>query len=82
MTSPSTRVPQARPSTGIRSSCPWKRSAKRISGAHVKSLLGYKLGAGAAAAPLRAALRLLPDRVELPYPSEDLFWTLFRRRAA
>lgn len=58
------------------------RPAKRISGAHVKSLLGYKLGAGAAAAPLRAALRLLPDRVELPYPSEDLFWTLFRRRAA
>lgn len=58
------------------------RPAKRISGAHVKSLLGYKLGSGMAAAPLRATLRLLPDRIELPYPAEDLFWTLFRRRAA
>ncbi|NLD68823.1 MAG: methyltransferase domain-containing protein [Limnobacter sp.] len=55
------------------------RPAKRISGAHVKSLLGHKLGHGPVAAPLRWMLRAVPDRAVLPYPSEDLFWALFRR---
>ncbi|HRO58630.1 MAG TPA: methyltransferase domain-containing protein, partial [Burkholderiaceae bacterium] len=55
------------------------RPAKRISGAHVKSLLGHKLSRGPASAPLKLMLRALPDRAVLPYPSEDLFWALFRR---
>lgn len=48
------------------------RPSKKISGAHAKSLLRYRIGNN----PL---LKLIPDRVNFPYPSEDLFWALFRK---
>lgn len=48
------------------------RPSKKISGAHAKSLLRYRLGDN----PL---LKLIPDRVKIPYPSEDLFWALFKK---
>lgn len=49
------------------------RPSKRISGGHVRSLLKYRLGD-------ISLLRLIPERIEFPYPSEDLFWALFRKR--
>jgi SAM-dependent methyltransferase len=51
------------------------RPSKRLNGAHAKSLLRYKLGDGL----LSRALDVVPDRVEIPYPSEDLFWALYRK---
>jgi SAM-dependent methyltransferase len=56
------------------------RPAKWIKGQHVKSLIGYRLGEsnlGRMAAP---ALKLIPDRLPIPYPSFDLGWWLFQKR--
>ncbi|MFM7427952.1 MAG: class I SAM-dependent methyltransferase [Elainella sp.] len=55
------------------------RPAKWINVAHAKSLLRYRW----ANTSLRGALRLLdivPDRLNLPYPAEDLFWMLLQKR--
>lgn len=55
------------------------RPAKWINAAHAKSLLRYKL----AETPLKGSARLLdliPDRLNLPYPAEDLIWMLFQKR--
>lgn len=48
------------------------RPTKEISGEHARSLLEYKLGK-------TFLLKLIPKRLNFPYPSEDLFWTLFKR---
>ncbi|MCU0712706.1 MAG: hypothetical protein MUC43_11645, partial [Pirellula sp.] len=56
------------------------RPSKWISGAHAKSLLSYKL----TRFPLslgKHLLRMVPDKLRLPYPSEDLFWQLFKKSA-
>lgn len=54
------------------------RPVKWLDGAHAKSLLRHVLEGtpGALALPLT---RLLPDATPIPYPSEDLFWMLFRK---
>lgn len=49
------------------------RPAKKISGGHVRSLLKYRLGDN-------FLLKLIPEKLNFPYPSEDLFWALFRKR--
>lgn len=49
------------------------RPSKKISGAHARSLLRYRIGDS----PL---LRLIPERINFPYPSEDLFWALYELR--
>lgn len=49
------------------------RPSKKISGGHVRSLLKYRLGDN-------FLLKLIPEKINLPYPSEDLFWALFRKR--
>ncbi|HEY0461648.1 MAG TPA: class I SAM-dependent methyltransferase [Pyrinomonadaceae bacterium] len=49
------------------------RPSKKISGAHAKSLLKYRLGEN-------FLLKLIPDRLNFPYPSEDLFWALYRKK--
>lgn len=54
------------------------RPSKWISGAHAKSLLHYNLSRF----PLNLGkhfLRLVPDRIQIPYPSEDLFWMLLQK---
>ncbi len=56
------------------------RPKKRISGAHARSLVRHKLEGRVIGAPLRWCAALIPDRLPIPYPAEDLFWTLFRRR--
>lgn len=56
------------------------RPAKKISIGHARSLLEHgqeqslvaRLGAG--------ILKCLPGEVTLPYPSEDLFWAVYRKR--
>lgn len=55
------------------------RPQKWIAGAHVKSLLGYKFDSMLGGRWLKALLRVIPDRLRLPYPAEDLFWILFRK---
>jgi SAM-dependent methyltransferase len=54
------------------------RPVKRLNGAHAKSLLRFKLGTGPSARLPSRLLELIPDRLEIPYPSEDLFWALYR----
>lgn len=49
------------------------RPSKKISGGHVRSLLRYRLGDS-------FLLKAIPERINFPYPSEDLFWALFRKR--
>lgn len=49
------------------------RPSKKISGAHAKSLLKYRLGDN-------FLLKLIPEKFEFPYPSEDLFWVLYRKK--
>ena len=54
------------------------RPSKWISGGHAKSLLSHKL----TRFPLsfgKHFLRLVPDRIKIPYPAEDLFWTLLKK---
>jgi len=49
------------------------RPSKKISGAHAKSLLKYRLGDN-------FLLKLIPDKLQIPYPSEDLFWAIYRKK--
>ena len=48
------------------------RPSKKISGGHVRSLLKYRLGDN-------FLLKLIPKKVNFPYPSEDLFWALYKK---
>lgn len=50
------------------------RPSKKISGAHAKSLLKYRLGEN-------FLLKMIPDRLNFPYPSEDLFWALYQKNS-
>ena len=54
------------------------RPVKRLNGAHVKSLLGYKLQ-NSPLGWLQGGLKIIPDQVVIPYPTFDLFWTLFQK---
>ena len=49
------------------------RPPKKISGAHAKSLLKYRLGDN-------FLLKLIPDKLSFPYPSEDLFWAIYQKQ--
>jgi SAM-dependent methyltransferase len=49
------------------------RPSKKISGAHAKSLLRYRLGNN-------FLLKMIPDGLNFPYPSEDLFWAIYRKK--
>jgi SAM-dependent methyltransferase len=54
------------------------RPAKYLNGAHVKSILGYKLQ-DSPLHWLRGGLKLIPDQMAVPYPNLDLFWMLFQK---
>ncbi|MBK9165421.1 MAG: class I SAM-dependent methyltransferase [Acidobacteria bacterium] len=49
------------------------RTLKWIAGDHIKSLLRYRLGR-------MPGLGLIPDRIRLPYISDDLFYAIYRKR--
>jgi SAM-dependent methyltransferase len=51
------------------------RMTKWIAGHHAKSLLGNGGGVGSKVG------RLIPDSIRIPYPSEDLFWSVYKRSA-
>ncbi len=53
------------------------RTLKWISFSHAQSLIGHKLGMEAL---LTRFLNLFPSRWSIPYPSEDLFWVLYRKQ--
>jgi SAM-dependent methyltransferase len=55
------------------------RPRKRIGAGHAKALLRYKYSGAAAGRLVLRGLELLPDRLVLPYPAEDLFWMLLRK---
>jgi SAM-dependent methyltransferase len=56
------------------------RPAKWISGAHAKSLVRSGATAGLASRVIRGLTAVIPDAAPIPYPAEDLFWTVFRKR--
>lgn len=56
------------------------RPAKWINAAHAKSLVKFKLEQMRAGKMLGKSLKLIPDKLNLPYPAEDLFWLLARKR--
>jgi SAM-dependent methyltransferase len=55
------------------------RPAKKIAAGHAKSLLQHKLRAPGFRL-LHPILRLIPEGLVLPYPSEDLRWMLFHKQ--
>jgi len=50
------------------------RPSKKISGKHAKSLLKHTIGNN-------FLLNLIPEKINFPYPSEDLFWALYRKKS-
>jgi SAM-dependent methyltransferase len=50
------------------------RPSKKISGEHAKSLLKYRLGE-----KFSPLLKIIPDKVNFPYPAEDLFWAIYQK---
>ena len=55
------------------------RPAKWLNGKHAKALLNYKLPGVGWGRVARAGLRMIPDRLSIPYPAEDLFWSLYQK---
>jgi SAM-dependent methyltransferase len=53
------------------------RPSKWISGVHAKSLINFRLGKTLILGKL---LALVPDWISIPYPSEDLFWVLYKKK--
>lgn len=53
------------------------RPPKKISGEHAKSLLKYRFGEKSR---LNSLLKIIPDKINFPYPAEDLFWALYRKK--
>ncbi len=51
------------------------RPPKKISGAHARSLLKYRLGE-----KLSPLLKIIPDKINFPYPAEDLFWAIYQKK--
>jgi 2-polyprenyl-3-methyl-5-hydroxy-6-metoxy-1,4-benzoquinol methylase len=52
---------------------------KRINSSHAKSLIKYKLSESKNLKWLTPLMSLIPGNVILPYPSEDLFWALYKK---
>lgn len=53
---------------------------KLLTGQHAKSLLAYLLGNSFLGRLGSRAVNVVPDTWMLPYPAEDLFWSLFQRQ--
>jgi SAM-dependent methyltransferase len=51
---------------------------KFLTAHHAKSLLRYKAKSSGLLRMLGAAAELVPDQLKIPYPSEDLFWALYK----
>jgi SAM-dependent methyltransferase len=55
------------------------RPSKWIGAGHAKSLLRHKLAGSAAGRLAGRLLSVVPDRLSIPYPADDLFWELFEK---
>lgn len=55
------------------------RPTKWLNGAHARSLLKHKLSSSGFGRSLSFLTHLIPSRLPIPYPSEDLFWILFKK---
>lgn len=55
------------------------RPLKMLNGGHARSLLAYKLPDGRIGTAASRLLDLLPDRLPILYPFDDLFWLLLRK---
>ena len=55
------------------------RPDKRLNGKHAKSLVRYKLETMRGGKVLGSLLNVIPDHLQIPYPSFDLFWALYKR---
>lgn len=53
---------------------------KWLNAGHAKSLLRHKASESLLAKLASGAAAVIPDSLNLPYPSEDLFWVLLRRK--
>jgi SAM-dependent methyltransferase len=58
------------------------RPSKKISAAHAKSLLRHKFGPSWIGRMMSGAMNICPDRVNFPYPAEDLFWIMLRKESS
>lgn len=56
------------------------RPGKHIQAHHAKSLVRYKLEGSPLATPARLMMRVIPDQLTIPYPAEDLFYMVLRKR--
>ena len=56
------------------------RPSKWIMVRHAQSLLAHKAQESVTARLLTAVLKAIPGGLQIPYPAEDLFWTLYRKR--
>lgn len=54
---------------------------KWLNAGHAKSLLRHKASESFAAQAASTLACVIPDRLNLPYPSEDLFWMLLRKES-
>lgn len=55
------------------------KSLKWVSSEHAKSLLRYKLEDSRQKRFISSLVGLIPRRLALPYPGDDLFWALYQR---
>lgn len=55
------------------------RAPKSISAAHAKSVLQLKLGGTPLGRVMLPALKVVPDRLQIVYPGDDIFWALFTK---
>lgn len=55
------------------------RAPKSISAAHAKSVLDLKLNGSIYGRMLAPALKVVPDRLSIPYPGDDIYWALFTK---
>lgn len=53
------------------------RLFKKIHSEHAKSLLNHKLGESKNLRWAKGITKLIPKNVSFPYPSEDLFWSIY-----
>ena len=55
------------------------RPGKKLHSRHAKSLLRHKLQSSRSLKWLEGFEKILPENKYIPYPSEDLFWALYRK---
>lgn len=56
------------------------RPRRTISGSHAKSVLAHKASDGGLMRAMSSVARVVPDGLRIPYPAEDLYWALYRKK--